>query len=94
MDTEQDPGSPRPPAGLVVVIALLLGAPLVALMWVSSYARVEPRLFGFPFFYWYQFAWVFLCAITTSIAYRLLMGFERQRRDYAAGRRNDEESAP
>jgi hypothetical protein len=62
-------------------------------MWVSTYARDEPRLFGFPFFYWYQFVWVFLCAITTSVAYRLLRGFERRRRDYAALRRSDEGGA-
>jgi Protein of unknown function (DUF3311) len=94
VDTQQDPGSPRPTTGLVVSIAVLLAAPVVALMWVSSYAKEDPRLFGFPFFYWYQFMWVFLCAITTSIAYRLLMGFERRRRAYEASRRSDQGSAP
>jgi Na+/proline symporter len=92
MDSRQDPGSPRPSTGLVVVIAVLLGLPVVALMWVSSYDKEEPRLLGFPFFYWYQFVWVFLCAITTSIAFRLLMRFERRRRDHAAARCSDEES--
>jgi Na+/proline symporter len=93
VDTRQGSGSPRPSAGLVVGIAVLLGAPVVALMWVSSYAKEKPSLFGFPFFYWYQFMWVFLCAITTSVAYRLLRGFERRRRDYAALRRSEEGSA-
>jgi len=26
-------------------------------------------LFGFPFFYWYQFAWVPLSAVLTGIVY-------------------------
>jgi hypothetical protein len=25
---------------------------------VPFYARLTPELFGFPFFYWYQLAWV------------------------------------
>lgn len=58
--------------GLIVVLAVCLGAPFVALLWVGSYTRVEPRLWGFPFFYWYQFLWVFLTAGLTYLAYRLL----------------------
>ena len=27
-----------------------------------TYDQKEPRLFGFPFFYWYQLVWVFICA--------------------------------
>ena len=39
----------------------------VQLMWV---AYVWPELFGFPFFYWYQFLWVPLAAFLTWIVYR------------------------
>ena len=39
---------------------LLLLIPFVALLWVPFYNRLEPTLFGVPFFYWYQFAWVIL----------------------------------
>ena len=39
---------------------LLVG--IVVPLLVATYAKVEPRLFGFPFFYWYQLLWVFLAA--------------------------------
>ena len=58
---------------------ILLGAPFVALLWVSSYARDTPRLFGFPFFYWYQFLWVLISAVSTYFAYRLVRWVERTR---------------
>jgi hypothetical protein len=32
--------------------------PFIGLLYVPFYNRVEPVLFGFPFFYWYLFAWV------------------------------------
>ena len=67
--------SSAPPANkaLLTVAAVLLAAPVVALLWVDSYARVEPTLAGFPFFIWYQFLWVFLCAACTGGAYRLVL---------------------
>ncbi|MDT7546266.1 MAG: hypothetical protein QOE99_2376 [Actinomycetota bacterium] len=61
------------------VAAVLLLAPFVALLWVSSYAKDDPRLWGFPFFYWYQFLWVFLASILTYTAYRLVRWTERTR---------------
>jgi Protein of unknown function (DUF3311) len=66
--------------GLVVAVGVLLALPLVALLWVSSYNRPEPRLAGVPFFYWYQFLWVFIAAACTTVAYRLVVGYERRRR--------------
>jgi hypothetical protein len=59
--------------------AVLLLAPFVALLWVSSYAKDKPRLWGFPFFYWYQFLWVLLASVLTYVAYRLVRGTERTR---------------
>jgi hypothetical protein len=61
----------------MVAAGILLLIPLVALMWVPSYARETPRLFGFPFFFWYQFAWVFLCSGLTWTAYKLVMAARR-----------------
>jgi hypothetical protein len=58
---------------LLTIAAVLLAAPVVSLLWVGSYARVEPTLAGFPFFIWYQFLWVFLCAACTWGAYRLTL---------------------
>jgi hypothetical protein len=68
-------GAEPPRPGLTargVVAAVFLVAPFVGLLWVSSYAKRGPELWGFPFFYWYQFLWVFLAAGLTYSAYRLL----------------------
>lgn len=64
-----------PPAnkGLLAIAGVLLAIPIVALMWVSSYSRVDPKLGSFPFFMWYQFLWVFLCSGLTYTAYRLVL---------------------
>ena len=58
--------------GLLVAAGILLAIPVIALAWVDSYNKVEPTLAGFPFFFWYQFAWVFLCSAMTYSAYRLI----------------------
>lgn len=47
----------------------LLLVPFVFLLWVPLYARTTPELFGFPFFYWYQFAWVIASACITGFVY-------------------------
>jgi hypothetical protein len=48
--------------------ALLL-LPFAAMLWVGSYNQIEPTLWGFPFFYWYQLLWVVLCAIVVGIVF-------------------------
>jgi hypothetical protein len=65
--------------GLLVVAGILLAVPIVALLWVGTYDRVEPKLGGFPFFFWYQFAWVFLCSVFTWTAYKLILAARRMR---------------
>ncbi|MFK3968872.1 DUF3311 domain-containing protein [Ensifer adhaerens] len=52
------------------MIRLLLLAPYLGLLWVPLYNFQEPTLLGFPFFYWYQLAWVPLTSLLTYIAYR------------------------
>jgi Protein of unknown function (DUF3311) len=58
---------------LLAVAGILLAIPIVALCWVSSYARETPRLGGIPFFFWYQFLWVFITAALTYAAHRLVL---------------------
>ena len=53
---------------------LLLLIPFVFLLWVPLYNMREPALFGFPFFYWYQLAWVPVSALLTWIVYRATKG--------------------
>lgn len=48
---------------------LLLFVPLLALMFPGVYARQTPELFGFPFFYWYQMAWILLTGLVTAVVY-------------------------
>ncbi|MFC0626841.1 DUF3311 domain-containing protein [Kribbella deserti] len=58
------------------LLAITVAVPLL----VTTYAREEPYLWGFPFFYWYQLLWVFIAAGTVSIAFRLIIREERKRR--------------
>jgi len=47
----------------------LLIVPALALAFPAMYARPTPALFGFPFFYWYQIAWILVSALITGIVY-------------------------
>jgi hypothetical protein len=68
--TDDDPRWKLTPTKIVVGL-ILLAAIIVPLL-VSTYDQVNPRLFGFPFFYWYQLAWVFIAAACCSICFYLL----------------------
>jgi hypothetical protein len=46
-----------------------LAPPFVGLLWVPFYNRRDPVLAGFPFFYWYQFAWIAVSAALTALVY-------------------------
>jgi Protein of unknown function (DUF3311) len=49
---------------------LLLILPFIGLLWLPFYNSIEPQLWGFPFFYWYQFLWVFLTSGLIWIVYQ------------------------
>lgn len=49
---------------------LLLLIPFLGLVWVPFYNRVDPTFYGLPFFYWYQFLWVFITPTLTYIVFR------------------------
>lgn len=51
---------------------LLLVLPFLGLCFPQVYARATPALFGFPFFYWYQFLWVVLASAIMGLVYRKL----------------------
>lgn len=48
---------------------LLLTLPCLGLCFPQMYARATPALWGFPFFYWYQFAWVIASSVLMAIVY-------------------------
>ena len=58
-------------------MAFLLLLPFLGLLWVPFYNERLPELFGFPFFYWYQLAWVPATALLTWIVYRHTLRRER-----------------
>lgn len=68
-----EPDVPPTDKTKMALAAVLLAVPIIALLWVPSYARDEPELWGFPFFFWYQFLWVFICSAMTFAAYRLTL---------------------
>jgi hypothetical protein len=49
----------------------LLAVPFAATLWPAGYASLEPQLFGFPFFYWYQLLWIVLGAVIVAAVYLL-----------------------
>ena len=48
---------------------VILFIPFFVAIWVPLFNRVEPALFGIPFFYWFQFVWIVVAAIVTGLAY-------------------------
>ncbi len=48
----------------------LLLLPFLGLLYPPLYAHVSPRIFGIPFFYWYQAAWLAVTAVITTVVYR------------------------
>ncbi len=71
--SRREQGVPPTDKGKMALAAVLLLIPIVVLLWVPHYARLEPKLFGFPFFFWYQFLWVFICSALTWTAYKLTL---------------------
>jgi Protein of unknown function (DUF3311) len=77
VDGGRDPRWRLSPTKIVVAVLLLVG--IVVPLLVGTYAKDGPRLFGFPFFYWYQLLWVFLAAGLCGLSYVLL---KRERDTY------------
>ncbi|MGH7737404.1 MAG: DUF3311 domain-containing protein [Candidatus Tyrphobacter sp.] len=48
---------------------LLLLLPFFAFLWPQYYDRLEPRLAGLPFFYWYQLLWVALTGLLVGFVF-------------------------
>ena len=64
------------------VAAVMLAAAIVVPLLVGVYDREDPTLFGFPFFYWFQFLLIPVTSVLTYIAFRLVTP---TRGDRAAG---------
>lgn len=73
---------PARSTGLWVLTGILLVLAAVPPLLVPLYAKATPTLWGFPFFFWFQFLLVIWAAIMTSVAY--VIAREAFRRDRAA----------
>lgn len=73
---------PARSTGLWVLTGILLVLAAVPPLLVPLYAKATPTLWGFPFFFWFQFLLVIWAAIMTSLAY--VIAREAFRRDRAA----------
>jgi Protein of unknown function (DUF3311) len=69
---------PAPPAktpakrpSTLATVAVMLTIAIMGSLWVPIFARSQPQLGGFPFFYWYQLLWVPVVALLSWAAYTL-----------------------
>jgi hypothetical protein len=67
--SERKAATPQAAAGNKTGWKLLLVLPYLGLCFPLLYARETPTLFGFPFFYWYQFLWVVLTSALLGLIY-------------------------
>jgi hypothetical protein len=70
---------PVPPAkravhrpGTVTAVAVMLSVTIMGSLWVPLFARSQPELAGFPFFYWYQLILVPMTSVLLWICFLLL----------------------
>jgi hypothetical protein len=69
-DARQDEPAVRPlSTGTKLMAGVLLAIPMVALALVPTYSYETPKLWGFPFFYWYLLLWVILTPAFTWAAH-------------------------
>jgi membrane protein implicated in regulation of membrane protease activity len=75
----------RPPAspsrGLWILITILLIPPVVLPLWVPLYDKVDPRLNGWPFFYWFQMALILFSTAMTVVAFAVSRIADRKDRE-------------
>jgi membrane protein implicated in regulation of membrane protease activity len=83
MSQESPVRTRRPSTGLWVLILILLIPPVVLPLWVPLYDKTDPTLWGFPFFFWFQFALILASAVMTVVVYLLSRVAERKDREGA-----------
>lgn len=71
------------------LVYLWIAVPFVALLWVPIFNRVEPTLFGIPFFYWYQALGTLVGAACIVPVY---LHVQKQRKARAERREGDSKS--
>ena len=67
MDSHPEQSAPTRRHSKWWLLPLIL--PYLGLLFPQVYARSTPAFFGFPFFYWYQFAWVIVASAIMGLVY-------------------------
>ena len=71
----------RPSTGLWALIIVILLPAVVLPLWVPLYDKTDPTLFGFPFFFWFQFLLIIVVTSLTGFCYWLSLLAERKTRE-------------
>jgi hypothetical protein len=87
------PARPSPSRGLWIVIVAVLAPAIILPLWVPLYDKVDPRLNGWPFFFWFQMAMILFATACTFIAFTLSKVADRRDRE-ARGRSTGPKQAP
>ncbi len=61
-----------------IIAIILMIIPWIAYLWISSYNKVQPTLFGITFFYWYQTLWLLISSIFYAVAAYLIYRGEKE----------------
>ena len=78
--------SASPSRGLWILICVLLAPAVILPLWVGLYDKVEPRLGGWPFFYWFQMVLILVASVLTVVAFFISQVADRKDRE-ARGQR-------
>jgi hypothetical protein len=79
----------RDPATGLAITLILLPA-IVIPLWVPLYDKTDPRLNGWPFFFWFQMALILFATACTVAAFALSRIADRKDRE-ARGRRTGQQ---
>ena len=66
---------------LWTVIGVILVPCIVVPLLVGLYDQTDPTLFGFPFFFWFQFLLIIVVTSLTGFCYWLSLIAERKKRE-------------
>jgi uncharacterized membrane protein YhdT len=67
------------PSARWTLIVVLLAPAVILPLAVPLYDSVDPTLFGFPFYFWFQMALIPVAVVLTVIAYYLAKAGDRDR---------------
>jgi len=87
-DTAAGPGGAPPgrTTGAWVTVGVLLAVGIVVPLLVFLYDQEKPTLWGFPFYYWFQFALIPVVSVLTYTAFRIAeRATARDRRAHGLG---------